>query len=144
MHRLLNTRFRESYACMDDNYTTHIMNSVNNSNISIIPVANLKFSTATSQRSLPLKRQIIILIEIGGEEYDLKLYIVPKLSHNVILGINKLNAWKATILLQDKKLLSIMNNGCTEIPFLNTNPAGSEKTIELLDYGPPEQKIEKD
>ena len=63
------------------------MQSVNNSDKSVIPVANLKISTATSQRSLPIKRQILIPIETGGEKYDLKLYVVPNLSHKVILGM---------------------------------------------------------
>ena len=51
--------------------------SVNNSDIKIMPVANLKI-TATSQRLLPIKRQMITPIEIGGEKYELKLYVVPK------------------------------------------------------------------
>ena len=71
---------KDNVSCIDETYCTHIMQSVNNCDLSMIPVDNLKISTVTSQRSLPFKRQILIPIEIGGEEYDLKLYVVPNLS----------------------------------------------------------------
>ena len=82
-------------SCINENYFYQISRSIDKRDISILPVSNLKISTATSQRSLPIKKLIMLTGTIQGRKHSLKLYVVPNLSHKIILGIDTLNELNA-------------------------------------------------
>lgn len=98
------------------------LQTAGNAKFSSLPVKPIQIRGAVGQKSLRIQQLSSIELQIQGTRFDVGLLVVPKLTLPIILGIDWLTSYGATIKLQDPKSVTLELGGeRIVVPFIEEN-----------------------
>lgn len=113
--------------------------------IPTIPVAEVKIRGIIPDRTMKCKLQAFIQLQIGKAEFSHIFLVVSKTNFNVILGIDFLNYYQASINIPEENLILQRNNLSVESQmYIKTEPDGEEKEISPVPREEEEEEEDQD
>lgn len=118
--------------CMNEDYFYNFISKLKGVKVDALPVLNLYVTSAINKRSKPIRKQIILLVNVSDKiQTTIHAYLVPELTQNFIIGMDLLEQLNAFVNIAEQTLSIKVNGNRCSIPFAHLNQLLTSCSIQI-------------